>query len=271
METRAAKEAIARSGIDPQEIDLVLGYTSTPDYMGAPTACLVHHNLGLSERCFSTEINAVCNALPLQLALAEQMIKGGRAHYALLLQSSLTSVFLSMEDPISAWFGDGATAAVVGPVSEGKGLLASTHRTYGEYHTGLILGVPGDRWYVRKPVLYSADPKIGRAMILKLAELSKEVVTDALDQAGATRDEVGFYASHQATPWLRRVTQEHIGLKSARFVDTFPWTGSLLPCNAPLQLAVAEREGLLKDGDLVATFTGGGGTTCSGTVLRWGR
>ena len=140
------------------------------------------------------------------------------------------------------------------------------------YNRGLVVGVPNGKWYGGgRNVLYSEDKKIGREMILKIADISKELTAEVLTTAGVSPAEVGFYASHQATPWLRPVTQEHIGLVNAKFADTFTWTASLAPSNAPAQLAVADREGMLRDGTLVSTFTGGGGVTCSALLIRWGR
>ncbi len=93
---------------------------------------------------------------------------------------------------------------------------------------------------------------------------------EALASAGATAADVDYYASHQAQRWLRKVTSDLIGFTKARGVDTFPWAGSVLAANIPLQLDVAQREGLLRDGDLVATYAGGVGVTSSAMVLRWG-
>jgi 3-oxoacyl-[acyl-carrier-protein] synthase-3 len=108
-------------------------------------------------------------------------------------------------------------------------------------------------------------------MIVKVADHGLEVVHEALDRAQLAPDAVDFYASHQATPWFRRVTQKYAGLEAARYSDTFEWTGHVSACNVPLSLVSGEREGLLKDGDVVATYAGGTGLTWSSTIIRWGR
>ncbi|HVE83597.1 MAG TPA: 3-oxoacyl-[acyl-carrier-protein] synthase III C-terminal domain-containing protein [Myxococcales bacterium] len=272
MEVLAAQDALQRSGVDPAEIDLLLVYSQLPDYLTIPTAPQVHRSLGLSEKCFTLCTDAACNAFPLQLALAEQMIRGGQARYGLLIQSTAVSRACKQEDQSSAWFGDGATAVVVGPVPEGRGVLGRAHRTDGSYYRSLVTGCPGTTWYRGDHIeVYSEDPAAARRMLLSVSDLGRQVVDEALAEAGLQREDVRFFATHQAAPWVRQVTQQTCGLSNARSVDTFSWTASLGPCNPPLMLAIGEREGLLQGGDLVAVYTGGGGITWSGVIMRWGR
>ncbi len=273
MEAKAAEEALARAGIEPHQIDFLFSYTPCPDVLGVPSACALHRKLGLRRDCLSLVNDSVCNAFAVQLKLAQSMIQSGQARFGLLVQSSNLRKTIAIEDPASAWFGDGATAVVVGPVSEGYGLLASAHRTDGEYYRAIGYGVPGQpNWYDEgRVVLAPIDRQLCRAMALSLADYAQEVLVAALAQADLQKEEVDFYASHQATRWLRRVTKDYVGLANARGIDTFSWAGSLAASNVPFQLAIAEREGQLEHGDVVATFTGGAGSTWAGMVLRWGR
>jgi 3-oxoacyl-[acyl-carrier-protein] synthase-3 len=272
METRAAQDAIARAGIRVDEIDLLLTYSRLPDYLNVPSAPIVHKNLGLPEKCMSLGIEAVCNSFMMQMALAEQMIKGGKARYALLVQSSGTLHLCNPSDHHSVWFGDAATAVVVGPVSPSKGLLATSHRTDGELYRALVTGCPGTTWYSGERIqLYTEDRAATRKMLLVITDLGKQVISEALAEAGHTPEDVNYYATHQSTHWFRKVTQEYIGLVNAKSVDTFSWTGSMGACNVPFMLAMGEREGMLKDNDLVAMYSGGSGITWSGMALRWGR
>jgi 3-oxoacyl-[acyl-carrier-protein] synthase III len=272
METLAAQDAIKRAGIDPGEIDLVLGGTLLPDYLFTPNACAVHRNLGLRHDCLTVAIdNNACNSFLLQLELAQALMRTGRAHLALLMQSCWGTIVAAPESPQSAWFGDGASAVIVGPVSEGRGILSAAHRTDGRFRDSLVGGVPGGRWYEGKFQWYPLDRDLAKEMILGVADCGREVVHAALAQAGHTPAEVDYYACHQATPWFGRVTRAHAGLTKARHLDTYSWTTGLSAVNVPIQMATGEREGLLLPGDLVATYAGGSGITYSSVVLRWGR
>jgi 3-oxoacyl-[acyl-carrier-protein] synthase III len=271
MELAAAREVLALSGLKASQIGLLCCSTQLPDYLSVPTSSLVHHSLGLPSECASFSVEAACNGFQVQLNLAEKMIRTGAIKYALLVQSSTGTRLLRQEDAHSAWFGDGATAVILGPADKG-GILGAADFTDGQFYKSLVVGCPGKRWYqADTPVYgYTEDPGAGRRMFMLLPMQAKTALTRAFEKAGVTPDQVDFFASHQGTPWLRKVSQEFVGMNRARTIDCFPWTGSLNAANIPFVLASGLKEGLLRDGDLVATFGGGGGLSYGATVLRWG-
>ncbi|HEX3765443.1 MAG TPA: 3-oxoacyl-[acyl-carrier-protein] synthase III C-terminal domain-containing protein [Kofleriaceae bacterium] len=275
MEAQAAERAIARAqagapGLDRGQIDVLLTHTAVPDYLLSNTACVLHHRLGLAPTCFTMQAEASGNSFLMQLTVAEQMIAAGRARHALVVQSAAGSRLLDPDSPMSPLFGDGASAVVIGPVASG-GLLASVHRTDGSYPRGLIAAVPGRRWYDDgRIVLHSGDPGAMRQIFLETADRAAEVVGAALATAGQAAADVGLFAVHQGTPWLRRVTQTACGLVNARAVDTFATTGYLFGASIPLVLELAQHRSLVAPGDLVVLHGGGVGSTYSAIALRWG-
>lgn len=271
MELRAAQEALARAAVDPRDVDMLLSSTSLPDYWMVPNACRTHEALGLPKRCFTLQTEGVCNAFHMQLALARSHIEAGRAKVALLVQSSGTSRLVRREEPMSAWFGDAASAVVVGPVEDGYGVLGEHHETDGTYYEGLVCGTPNARWWESGAVhAYIVRPELSRRLLLETIHQSRAVIHGALADAGIAPGDVDFYAAHQGFAWLREVTQRLAGLDGARTVDTFAQAASVLGVNIPLVLATAEREGLLRDGDRVATYGGAAGAILSSVALRWG-
>ena len=271
MEAAAGAEALRRAGIDPKQIDLNLSFTLCPDYINVPTACIVHHRLGLPERCMTLAVDAVCNSFMMQLSMAQEMIRSGRARYALLTQSSAITRLAQSGEHYDTWFGDAATAVVLGPVADGKGILAYSHHTDGSLHKSMMCGVPGARWFNEgSAITYSEDPAANYNMVVQITDRAKQVVDEALAEAGLSPDRIDFFACHQAFLWLRQVAQRHLGLTNARWVDTFSWAGTVSGANLPLVMSLGEREGLLKPGDSVALFQGGTGMTWSGMILRWG-
>jgi 3-oxoacyl-[acyl-carrier-protein] synthase-3 len=272
MQIAAARDAIERAGVDPLDIDFLLVENTTPDYL-VPDGCRVQLELGLRrDRLFTLQTNAVCNGFLQQLAVAEGLVRGGAFRCGLLIQCSVMSRHIRQADPFSAWVGDGATAQIVGAVAPGRGLLGHAHATDGRFHGGLVFGVPGKRWYEDGPVLfYIEDQQKARDMILTIADESELLLERSLQQAGVRRDEVRYFAAHQGTAWLGRAVQRHLRLDHATRIDTFPWAASLLGANIPLTLATGERDGHLRDGDVVVAFSGATGQTVGTMVARWGR
>lgn len=270
MEVQASERAIENAQIDRREIGLLLTHTAVPEYLLSNTACVLHRRLGLASTCFTMQAEASGYSFMMQLTLAEQMIATGRVRYALLVQSCAASRLIDAEAPISPLFGDGAAAVVVGPAPHG-GVLATVHRTDGSYARALVASVPGGRWYDGgQIVLHNADPQANARIFLETADRAVEVVSAALEEAEVDPADVGFFAVHQGTPWLRRITQESIGLTRAGFIDSFGTTGYLFSASIPLVLHTAQVRGLLKAGDIAVLHGGGVGSTYGAIVMRWG-
>lgn len=273
MEAEAVKDALGRSGVSGRRVGLLLTNSQLPDHLGVANAPLVHRKLDLAAGCLAFGTEAACNSFLTQLHVAAPLVASGAVEAAVLVQSSGYAHLARMEDAHSPWFGDGATAVVLGRVADGFGVLAEAHRTDGALFEALVTGCPGSTWHSnpdRGVLLYVQDHLAARKMLLDLADNGKEVVGEALGKAGLSAGQIDFYASHQATAWFRQATQEYLGLQSARSFDSFSWTGSLAAANIPFTLAMAEREGMLRGGHLVAAYSGGSGVTYSSTILRWG-
>lgn len=270
MEIEAGRRAMAEAGVAPDEIDVLLSYSTLPDYHMVANAAAVHHGLGLRPSCYTAQTDGVCNAFMQQLTYVDPMIKLGQVRRALLIQSSGTSRLVQPEDAKSAWFGDGATAVVVGPVEEGYGVLGWAHETWSHLVHGIVCGIPGKRWYQGAPFAYIEDPAIAREMLVDHFHESRRLLHTALGRAGMGPEDVDFYACHQGFAWLRAATQRHAGLDRAAAVDTYAFAGSLLGANVPLVLATAAREGLLKDGTRVAAYSGAAGAMTTAFAMKWG-
>lgn len=268
METAAAEIALARAGIDRDAVDLLLVHTAVPEYLLANSACVLHRRLGLPAACLALEAQASAYSFVAQLALAEAMIAAGRARHALLVQSSAASRLLDPDDPVSAVLGDAASAVIVGRVGNG-GIQATVHRADGRVSNSLVASVRGGRWYDGRSVLHLADPAGERQLMLETVDRGKDVIAAVLAAAGRRAEEVAFFAVHQGTPWLRRLTQAHAGIATARTIDLFPRTGYVFAASLPLVLEAAERDGQLSPADLVLVFGGGTGITFGATLISW--
>ncbi len=272
LEEAAARDAIGRAGIAASEIDLVLTYTLVPEYLANNSACVLHGRLGLGARCFTMQVDATAFSFLAQLTLARQLIAGGTAHTALLVQSCGVSRLLDHTDSRSPLFGDAATAVVLGRVGAGRGWIGEAHRTDSSHPFWLAASPRGKAWYADgTAVLHAPDPIGSAGVFLAIADQARDAATEVLATTGTRAADVAFFASHQAMPWIRPIAQEWAGVPDARSCDTYAETGSLFAANVPLVLRRAEDQQLLGDGDLVMMFGGGTGVTYGATLVRWGR
>jgi 3-oxoacyl-[acyl-carrier-protein] synthase-3 len=216
------------------------------------------------------ETEASTYAFLAPLSLADAMIQSGKARYALLVQSSATSPLVDYDDPTSVVFGDGATAVVVGPVSQGRGIRGAAHFTDGNFPSPLVARVPNGRWYDAQRARMVVDHAQMGMLLIQIADVIKTSVDALLARTGIRAEEITFFCMHQGTPWLRRVVEDYCGLVNARSVETFARTGYLFASILPVGLHEAERQGLLARGDLVMLAAGGAGMTYGATVVEWG-
>lgn len=272
LQAEAAKDALSRSGSSASEIDLILSSVLPTDFQGTNSACELHERLGLPRECLSLHVDGAQHAFLLQLSLAESMIAAGRARRALLVQASAISRLVDANSPMSPRFGDGATAAVVGPVAANRGILSSVHRTDGRLPNTLVASVPGKRWYDDGRVqLHLRDPVGMRDILLRTLDVSKEGIEAALVRAGLDPRDVDLFVLHQGTPWLTGLVQRHAGLTRARTIATVQDTAHLFAAFVPATLVAARDSGLLVEDDVLVVAGGGNGMTYGATVLRWGR
>lgn len=268
MQVLAARDAVTRAGISVSDIQLCLTASSVPDHLTAPDVCLVHRELELPRDVLSLQIDNACASFVQQLQVAAAMLRPGR--FALLTQGCLGSKLCPPLASHAPWFGDGATAVVVGPCEPGEGLLGFANATDGSTHEALVTGVPGGTWRDEgTPYFHIHNRAAGAQMLGNACAWGKEVTEAARLDAGVKVQDITFFACHQGQAWLREAVQGFAGLEHARTLDTFAEYASLACANIPLILRLAEDAGDLGPGDVVQAFTGGVGETFASAVFRW--
>jgi 3-oxoacyl-[acyl-carrier-protein] synthase-3 len=269
-EERAANDAIARSGVDVRDIDLLLTHQIVPDHQLANPACSLHERLGLAPHCLALHTEATGYTSLAQLALAEAAIVAGRARYALCVQTSVATRLVQRDDPSSVLVGDAATAFVVGPVAAPRGVLATSHFTEGKYPDSLIMSVPGARWYDPGDVgVHIGNPAQLFAAHLRTPQTCADAVHAALARARLSLDDVDVLCVVQGTAWLQRVVYEHLGV-ALEPVDTFRRFGYLSSAAIPAALFEGVQQKRIADDDLVVIVSGGTGMTYGAAIVRWG-
>ncbi|MDK2123823.1 ketoacyl-ACP synthase III [Chitinimonas sp. DQS-5] len=261
----AAKAAIAKSGIAPEEIDLLIVATSTPDVIFPSTACIVQDKLGL-HGFPAFDLQAVCAGFVYALATADQFLRAGGAKCALVIGAEVFSRILDWQDRSTCvLFGDGAGAVILKRSPE-PGIIQTRLKADGRYRN--ILTTPGyisNGQIVGHPFLKMEGSAVFKFAVKALADLA----TETLELAGLTQSHLQWLVPHQANIRIIESTAKHLGLDMERVVVTVDKHGNTSAASIPLALDSAAEQGKFSSGDLILLEGIGGGFTWGAVLLRW--
>ena len=259
--SRAATAALARAGVDPSEVDLVLVATITQDELTPNAAPLVAHSIG-AYHAGAIDIGAACTGFLSAAALATAQIETGRARWVLVVGADFITRIIDWDDKRSApLFGDAAGAVLFGPAGAGPGAIGP-----------IVLGADGSE--AARAIVIDHDerkirmngPEVYRNAVARMAAATLEAVA----RAGLTLEDIDLFAFHQANARITRALGERLGLDPERVVDCIESFGNSSAATLPLALATAESDGRLEPGTRVLLAAFGGGFTWGGGVIEWG-
>jgi 3-oxoacyl-[acyl-carrier-protein] synthase-3 len=265
LATEAAKKALAAAGIEPQQIGLIVLATATPDQTFPASATLVQTALGIND-CIAFDVAAVCTGFLYALSVADNMLKGGMADYALVIGSETFSRILDWEDRATCvLFGDGAGAVVLKAEEGGDvGILATKLHADGRHNE--LLYVDGG---------VSTTGTVGK-LRMKGKEVFRHAVTNLADVLGETLaatghrvEEIDWVVPHQANKRILDATAKKLGLDPGKVVVTVDQHANTSAASVPLALDTAVRDGRIKKGDLVMLEAMGGGFTWGAALVRY--
>ena len=269
MAAAASRKALADSGVEPEEIDLVVLATSTPDSTFPSTATQVQGSLGITGG-FAFDLQAVCAGFVYAMASANSLLVAKQASCALVIGAETFSRILDMSDrKTCVLFGDGAGAVVLKAENsresgEDHGILASDIRSDGRYKD--LLYVDGGVSTTKTAGHLRMDGReIFKHAVSKLASTTR----DLLGKSTYAIEDVDLVVPHQANIRIIRATAKRLGFPEEKIVVTLDKHGNTSAASIPLALAVNSRSGRLRKGDLVVLKAIGGGLTWGSILLRW--
>jgi len=269
---RASQEAIARAGIDPMEIDLILCATVTPDQILPSTACLIQAELG-ANKAAAMDIVAACSGFLYGVSMADSMIKTGQVRHAVVVGAEILTQYVDYTDrQTCVLFGDGAGAAVLGPVDTGRGILASKIKSDGRYEEQLFSPGGGTRRKPTAETLAAGDHyfkmkgnELFKVAVRSMAEISREV----LEQAGVKSDDISLFIPHQANQRITEAVADRLNVDMSRVYSNIAVHGNTSSASIPIALDECVEAGRIKEGDLVLMASFGGGATWGAVLMRW--
>jgi 3-oxoacyl-[acyl-carrier-protein] synthase-3 len=268
LATDAARAALEAAGRVPDDIDLIVLATATPDQTFPATATKVQAMLGATD-CVAFDVAAVCSGFLYAVQVADSMLRTGVHRQALVIGAETFSRILDWNDRTTCvLFGDGAGAIVLeGQESEeegGRGILATRLHSDGRYNDLLYVdGGPSTTGTVGK--LRMKGREVFRHAVTNLSA----VMTESLGIAGLAADDVDWVVPHQANARILDATARKLGLAPDKVVVTVDRHANTSAASVPLALDVAVRDGRVKPGDIVVLEAMGGGFTWGAAVLRY--
>lgn len=274
LAVQAAERALASAGVAAAELDLVIVATITPDMFFPATACLVAERLG-ARGVPAFDLSAACSGFIYGLDLASQGIKTGRYRRVLIVGAELLSRVTNFNDRSTCvLFGDGAGAAVLGPVAPEYGLLGAHLGADGAGGDKLCIPGGGSRQRLTDEALERGDQYIHMAgnEVFKFAvRIMGEAAARVLEQAGLTPADIDLLIPHQANIRIIEAAQRRLDLPPERVFVNVEKYGNTSAASIPLALAEAVEGGRVKDGDVLVLVGFGAGLTWGAAALRWGR
>jgi 3-oxoacyl-[acyl-carrier-protein] synthase-3 len=265
LATEAAKKALDAAGVPAEKVGLIVLATATPDQTFPASATRVQTALGIND-CIAFDVSAVCTGFLYALSVADNMIKGGMAEYALVIGSETFSRILDWEDRATCvLFGDGAGAILLqAQETEDRGVLATKLHADGR-HNDLLYVDGGVSTTGTVGKLRMKGKEVFRHAVVNLAAVLEEV----LAAAGHVSGDVDWVVPHQANKRILDATAKKLGLDPARVVVTVDQHANTSAASVPLALDTAVKDGRIKKGDLLVLEAMGGGFTWGAALVRY--
>ncbi|TMM32407.1 ketoacyl-ACP synthase III [Polaribacter aestuariivivens] len=270
MAIKASEDLIKKSNINPEEIDLVIVATATPDLPVASTAAYVATEIG-AINAFGYDLQAACSSFLYGMSTASSYIESGRYKKVLLIGADKMSSIIDYKDRATCIiFGDGAGAVLFEPNSEGLGLQDEYLRSDGIGRDflrieagGSIMPATIETVKEKKHFVYQEGKTVFKYAVSNMADVAEKM----LIRNNLTEPEIQWLVAHQANKRIIEATANRVGVSSEKVMMNIHRYGNTTSATLPLLLADYEKE--LKKGDNLIFAAFGGGFTWGAAYLKW--
>jgi len=269
MATEAAQEALDKRGLTPDDVDVIVVATVTPDMLFPATACLVQDNLGASN-AWGFDLSAACSGFLYALTTGSQFIETGQADTVLVIGADKMSSIVDYTDRTTCiLFGD-AAGAVVLEADEEAGLVDAIHHVDGEHRDLLCMKGGGS---LHPPTHETVDKHMhyihqdGRQVFKFAVTRMADVCAEVMERNELTPDDVQYLVPHQANKRIIDATAKRMGLSDDKVMLNIDRYGNTTAATIPLCLWEWEKK--LKKGDNIILSAFGGGFTWGAIYVKW--
>ena len=271
MGTRSSRIALERAGLRPEDVDILIVSTATPDRWLPSTACDMQALLGASN-AMAFDLHAACSGWLYGLSMAEGYILAGHAKTALVVATEKMSAIVDWTDRSTCvLFGDGSGAAVIQASDGERGILSSHHRSDGNLGNLLYRPAGGAAIPMNSEVLSNGDHLVrmaGREVFKNAVRSMADGASHALEKAGLTGDDIDMLVPHQANIRIIEATAKYSGIPMEKVFVNVEKYGNMSSATVPIALDEAIEQGRVGPGSNVLTAAFGAGLTWGAMTLR---
>jgi 3-oxoacyl-[acyl-carrier-protein] synthase III len=268
----AAEDALRRRGIGPDEIDLIVVATVTPDMLFPATACLVQERIG-AKNAWGFDVSAACSGFVYALTVGAQFVVSGAHRKVLVIGADVMTSILDYTDRTTCvLFGDAAGAVLLEPREDGTGIFDYAHEVDGSGAPYLNMPAGGSLCPAshetvdkRLHAIKQQGQHVFKYAVRKFADQSEKILL----RNDLTGTDVDLFVAHQANIRIIEAAQHRMGLPESKVVKNIDRYGNTTAATIPLALGTALDERRLKTGDLVLLAAVGAGFTVGTVLLRW--
>src|SRR5213080_3140318 len=272
MAAKAALKAIEQAKISPEEIDLLLVATATPDMIFPATACFVQKKIG-AKNAACLDVSAACAGFLFAIEIAQQFITSGTYDTALVIGADkLTSITNWSDRNTCVLFGDGAGAAILRDRGSAHGVIATLIGSDAQYTNILIMPGGGSRCPITREnadmhlaTIHMTGKEVYKQAVIAMLKAAKK----ALDQAGLSIEDIACVIPHQANVRIIEAIADRLGISRDKMFVNLDRYGNTSAAAVAIALDEANRSGRIKRGDYVLMVVFGGGLTWASTILEW--
>lgn len=270
----AAKKALEDAGLLPEDIDLIIVATATPDMYFPSTACIIQDKIG-AKNAAAFDISAACSGFVYGLTVAGQFILTGYYKTVMIIGAETFSKILDWEDRSTCvLFGDGAGAVILREVQSGYGILSTNIGAKGA--DGMCLTVPA--CYIseseaskRKPEKQNTLWMNGQDVFKFAVRIVKHAIKEALEDCNLKIDDVDLIVPHQANDRIMDSAAERLKIPREKIFSNIHKYGNTSAASIPIALYEAYSEGKIKKDDIIVLVGFGAGLTWGSAVIKWNR
>ena len=272
LSTHVAKKLLEKRGIKPEQIDIIIVGTVTPDHLTPSTAAIVQNNIN-AQNAWAFDLSAACSGFLFGLETGSKLIESGKYKTVMVIGvDTMTSILDFKDRETCIIFGDGAGGVILEPSKSDNGIISSILRTDGSGASSLNVLAGGSRKPATEKTIANREhfirqdgKKVFKFAVKRMADVSEEVLL----KNGLSGNDIKLFIPHQANKRIIDATGERCGIPKDRVLINIDRYGNTTAGTIPIALNEAVENKLINNGDYILLSAFGSGFTWGSILIKW--